>query len=163
MMTSKIVIFSAGICLHITGSFRNGFVSKMKDHSKSLRILSTVKDRKGSSPQKEAFPPEPLFCCPPPSLPKGAVAVHWEEGSGQARANPQTVTFPKDQPELVDVVQCIITCSTETTKAVLSSTGNLLVQREVAIPLVQLVLFSLDHFSATRVPRSLTICHCLLS
>ena len=44
--------------------FRTGFESKMKNRSESFRILSTVKDRKGSSPrrQEETFSAEPLFC-----------------------------------------------------------------------------------------------------
>ena len=44
------VFLSAALLL-----FGFGFESKMKDHSESFRIHSIVKNRKGSSPQKEVF------------------------------------------------------------------------------------------------------------
>ena len=53
----------------------------MKDRSDSLRILSTVKDNKGSPP-----PPKKKFFGRSTLLsPERAVAVHREEGSGRAR------------------------------------------------------------------------------
>ena len=109
--------------------FGTGFENKMKDGSESLRILYTMKDRKGSSPRKKFFLAEPLFC---------PLKKQWQctkrkavVEQGQRSCSPQTVTSGKNQPELVEILHSVTTCSTKTTKTVLSSTVNLLVQRGI--------------------------------